>query len=75
MTSDVPYYEYVLQLFLESELQHKGNKQTKKREFSAKICRFLGRKRFRKQNYPNTTQKKKEKNIGQIVNSRTGTYL
>ena len=28
--------------FLDSKFQHKGNKQTKKGEFSAKFCVFLG---------------------------------
>ena len=48
-------------LFLESEFQHKGNKQTKKREFSAKSCGFLGSNRFRKYNYSNTTQERTNK--------------
>ena len=30
-----PIYGHVAKLFLESEFQHKGNKQTEKREFSA----------------------------------------
>ena len=38
-----PTYGYVTKLFLESEFQHKENKQTKKRELSAKSCGFLGR--------------------------------
>ena len=45
-------------LFLETEFQHEGNKQTKKREFSAKSCGFPGRNRFRKFNDVNTTQKR-----------------
>ena len=40
-------YGHVTKLFLESESQHKGNKQMKKREFSAKSCSFLGSNRFR----------------------------
>ena len=36
-----PIYGYVTKLFLESEFQHKGNKQTKKIEVSAKSCVFL----------------------------------
>ena len=36
-----PTYGHVTKLFLESEFQHKGNKQTKKREFSAKSCVFF----------------------------------
>ena len=34
-------------LILESESQHKGNKQTRKCKFSAKCCGFLSRNRFR----------------------------
>ena len=41
-----PTYGHVTKLFLESEFQHEGNKQTKKREFSAKSCSFLGRKKI-----------------------------
>ena len=62
-----PTYEYVTKLFLESEFQHKGNKQTKKREFSAKSCSFLSRNRFRKQKYLNTTQKRIKKYLDKIV--------
>ena len=40
-------YGHVTKLFIESEFQHKGNKQTKKHEFSAKSCSFLGSNRFR----------------------------
>ena len=61
----LPTYGHVTKLFLESEFQHKGNKQTKKRKFSAKSCSFLGRNRFRKQNYLNTTQKRTKKKFGQ----------
>ena len=43
-----PTYGYVTKLFLESEFQDKEKKLTKKREFSAKSCGFLGRNRFRK---------------------------
>ena len=63
-----PTYGYVTKLFLESEFQHKGNKQTKKRKFSAKSCGFLGRNRFSKQKYLNTTQKR-IKNIWTKVSS------
>ena len=37
----VPTYGHVTKLSLESEFQHKENKQTKRREFSAKSCSFL----------------------------------
>ena len=58
----LPTYGHVTKLFLESEFQHKGNKQTKKRKFSAKSCSVLGRNRFRKQNYfKYYTEKDKEK--------------
>ena len=53
------------ELFLESEFQHNENKSTKKREFSAKYCCFLGSNRFRKQDYSNTTQKWTKNKIGQ----------
>ena len=43
-----PTYGHVRKLFLELEFQRQGNKQTKKGEFSAKSCGFLGRNRFRK---------------------------
>ena len=33
-----PTYGYVIKLFLESEFQHKGNKQMKKLEFSANLA-------------------------------------
>ena len=36
-----PIYGYVTKLFLESEFQHKENKQKKKRKFSAKLAVFL----------------------------------
>ena len=52
-----PTCGYVTKLFLESEFQHKGNNQTKKRKVSAKSCGFLGRNRFIKKKYLNTTQK------------------
>ena len=42
-----PTYGHVTKLFLESEFQHKRNKQTKKRKFSAKSCSFLGSNRFK----------------------------
>ena len=44
----LPTYGYVKKLFLESEFQHKGKKQMKKRQFLAKSCGVLGRNRFRK---------------------------
>ena len=65
----------VTKLHLESKFQHKGNKQTKKREFSVKSCGFLGRNRIRAYNYSNTTQKRAKQNLDRIVNGRTGTYL
>ena len=36
-----PTYGYVTKLFLESDFQYKGNKQTKKSELWAKSCNFL----------------------------------
>ena len=35
-----PTYSHVAKVFLESEVQRKGNKQPKKCEFSAKSCVF-----------------------------------
>ena len=47
-----PTYWHVAKLFLESEFQHKENKQTKKtQKFSAKSCGFIGSNSFRKYNY------------------------
>ena len=43
-----PTYGHVTKLFLDSEFQHKGNKQMKKRKFSAKSHGFLSSNRFRK---------------------------
>ena len=56
-----PTYGHVTKVFLELEFQHKGNKQKKKGEFSAKSCIFLGRNRFREQNYLNAKQKRTKK--------------
>ena len=56
-----PTYGHVAKLFLESEFQHKGNKQMKKCKFSAKSCGFLGSNRFRNNNYLNTTRKRTKK--------------
>ena len=41
-------YGHVTKLFVESEFQHKLNKQAKNHKLSAKSCGFLGRNRFRK---------------------------
>ena len=60
-----PTYGHMAKLFLESEFQCKGNKQTKKRKFSAKSCGFLGSNRFRNNNYLNSTRKMTNKNFGQ----------
>ena len=70
-----PTYGYVTKLFLESEFQHEGNKQTKKSKFSAKSCGFLGRNRFSEYKYLDTTQKWIKKYLDKIVIIRTGTYL
>ena len=56
-----PTYWHVAKLFLESEFQHRGNKEMKKCKFSARSCGFLGKNRFWKTNYLNTTQKRTEK--------------
>ena len=53
-------------LFLESEFQCKGNKQTKKRKFSAKFCSFLGSNRFRNYNYSYTTRKRTNKKMTEL---------
>ena len=42
-------YGHVTKLFLGSEFQHKGNKQMKKSEFSAKSCIFLGKIKKKRQ--------------------------
>ena len=51
----LPTYRHVADLFLESEFQRKGNKQIKKRKFSAKFRGFLNSNRSRNYNYSNTT--------------------
>ena len=43
-----PTYRHVTKPFLESEFQHKGNKQTKKREFFSKILRFSWQEQIQK---------------------------
>ena len=60
-----PTYRHVVKLFLKQKFQRKGNKQTKKRKFSAKSCGFLGSNRFRNNNYLNTTRKRTNNNLGQ----------
>ena len=73
MTSEITTYRHVAKLFLESEFQRKGNKQTKKRKLSAKSCGFLGSNR--NYSYSSTTRKKTNKKLDRIVIVRTGTYL
>ena len=68
-------YEYVTKLFLESEFQHKGNKQTKKLEFSAKLCGFLGRTESEIKIFKYYTKEDKKKYLNKIVMIRAGTYL
>ena len=48
-------------LLLESEFQHKGNKQMKKCEFSAKSCSFFAATDSENKNYSNTTQTRTNK--------------
>ena len=43
-----PTYGYVTKLVLESEFQYKGNKQSKKRKFSAKSCGFSWQEQIQK---------------------------
>ena len=69
-----PTYGYVTKLLLESEFQHKGNKQTKQREFEAKSCGFLGRN-IQKIKIFNYYTEKDKKHLDKIVIIRTGTYL
>ena len=60
MASELTHLGHVTTLFM--EFQHKGNKHTKKGEFSAKPCGFLGRNTFRKLNCLNATQNRKNNN-------------
>ena len=57
-----PTYGHVTNLFLELKFQHKGYKQTKKAEFSAKSCSFICRNRFRQQDHLNATLKRTKEN-------------
>ena len=68
-------YEYVTKLFLESEFQHKGNKQMKKLELSAKSCSFLGRTESEIKIFKYYTEEDKKKYLDKIVMIRAGTYL
>ena len=43
-----PIYGYVTKLFLESEIQHKGYKQTKKTRIVSKILRFSWQEQIQK---------------------------
>ena len=58
-----PTYGYVTKLFLESEFQYKGNKQTKNANSQQNLAVFLAE-----------TEKDK-KYLDKIVIIRTGTYL
>ena len=55
-----PTYGYITKLFLESEFQHKGNKQTNKREFSAKSSGVSWQEQIQKiKSFKNYTEKDK----------------
>ena len=74
-----PTYGYVTKLFLESEFQHKGNKQTKKKnkkkpQILSKILRFSWQEQIQKIKIFKYTEKNNNY-LDKIVIIRTGTYL
>ena len=70
-----PSYGYVTKLFLESEFQHKGNKQMKKREFSAKSWQFSWQEQIQKIKLFKYYTEKDKSYFDKTVIMRTGTYL
>ena len=70
-----PTYGHMTKLFLESEFQHKGNKQRKKRKISAKSYGLLGRNRFKKKKLFKYYAEKGKNKLDKIVINRTVTYL
>ena len=58
-----PTYGYVTKLFLESEFQHKGNKQTKKTQIRSNILRFSWQEQIQKIKIFKYYTEKDKKNI------------
>ena len=56
-----PTNEYVTKLFLDSEYQHKGNKQTTKMQILSKILRFSWQEQIQKIKFKYYTEKDKNK--------------
>ena len=57
-----PTYGHVTKLCLESEFQHKGNKQTKKTQILSKILRFSWQEQIQKMKlFKNNTEKGQKK--------------
>ena len=60
-----PTYGHMTKLFSECESEHKGNKQTRKRKFSAKFCGFFRQEQIQKikllEYYTEKDKKKKKK--------------
>ena len=73
-----PTYGYVTELFLESEFQHKGNKQTKKKKKNANSQQnhavVLAGTDSEKKIFKYYTERDK-KYLDKLVIIRTGTYL
>ena len=71
-----PTYGNVAKLFLESEFQHKGNKQMKKNVNSKRnFVVFSAATDSEHRNSSNTTQKRTKQNLVSIFIDRTGIYL
>ena len=60
-----PTYGYVAKLFLESDIQHKGNKQTKNASSQQNLAVFWAATDSDIYIYSNTTQKGTNKKFGQ----------
>ena len=69
-----PIYGYVTKLFLESEFQHIGNKQTKKTRILSKILWFSWQEQIQKIKLFNCFTEKDKKYLDKIVIIRTGIY-
>ena len=70
-----PTYGYVTKLFLESEFQGKGNKQTKKPRILSKILWVSWQEQIQKIKLFNYYTEKDKKCFDKIVIIRAGIYL
>ena len=64
-----PTYGYVTKLFLESEFQHKGNKQTKKTQILSKSLRVSWQEQIQEIKIFKYYTEKDKKNIWTIMSS------